>query len=59
MAEGRQFNFTVRPFCRHFLKKMALIYEIYVFTAAAKEYAKPIVEYLNQDMDAIKGFFHR
>lgn len=38
---------------------MSQIYDIYIFTAATKEYAKPIIEYINNEVNVIKGFLHR
>ena len=38
---------------------MSNLFDIYIFTAGTKEYAYPIVEYLNKDINAIKGILHR
>jgi TFIIF-interacting CTD phosphatase-like protein len=34
-------------------------YEIYVFTASTKDYAEPIVKYLNKKKRTIQGVLHR
>ena len=59
VVDGIEFNFVVRPFCQYFLKKMSNLFDIYIFTAGTKEYAHPIIEYLNKDITAIKGILHR
>ena len=59
VVDGVEFYFSVRPFCRHFLKKMSQLFDIYIFTAGTKTYAKPIVQFLNEGADTIKGLLHR
>jgi len=56
---GDNFKFNVRPYCLEFLSNMAQHYNIYVFTAGTKDYAEPIISYLNKHHKTILGVLHR
>lgn len=57
--EGTEFRFNVRPHCLQFLDNVSEHYEVYVFTASTKDYAEPIVKYLNKKKKTIQGILHR
>lgn len=39
-----------RPFCDYFLKEIAKWFELQIFTASVKEYADPIIDWLESDI---------
>lgn len=41
-----------RPFCDFFLQQISQWYELQIFTASVKEYADPIIDWLEQDIIA-------
>lgn len=48
-----------RPFCDFFLDKVALWYDIVIFTASVQEYADPVIDWLEQDRKYFKGRYYR
>lgn len=48
-----------RPYCFEFLNKLNHYYEIFIFTASEKNYAKAIVNKLDPKRDIIKKIFAR
>lgn len=42
-------QFRVRPYAREFLKRMAFLFEVVVFTAAQEDYANFILDQLDPD----------
>jgi CTD small phosphatase-like protein 2 len=59
LSDGNEFRFNVRPHCFKFLENLSNHYEIYAFTASTKDYAEPIVKYLNKNNKTIQGVLHR
>lgn len=41
-----------RPYCDHFLREIAKWYELQIFTASVREYADPIIDWLEGDISA-------
>lgn len=41
------------------MENLSQYYDIYAFTASTKDYAEPIVEYLNKKKRTIQGILHR
>lgn len=39
-----------RPFCDHFLREVARWFDLQIFTASVKEYADPIIDWLESDL---------
>ena len=52
-------QFRVRPFCREFLRRMSLCYELVVFTAAHEEYANFILDQLDPDKTMLSHRLYR
>lgn len=48
-----------RPFCDFFLEKVALWYDIVIFTASVQEYADPVIDWLEQDRKYFKARYYR
>lgn len=48
----------VRPYVREFLRKMSRLFELVVFTAALKEYADKIIDFIDPE-GYIKRRFYR
>ena len=57
--EGGENKVYFRPYVEKFLKKMHEYYEIIIFTAALKEYADPIIDYLDPENKMITKRFYR
>ena len=47
----------IRPFLNQFLKEMHKLFNIYVFTASIKKYAKPLLNLLDMNNYIIKKFY--
>lgn len=48
-----------RPFCDEFLGLVTEWYDVYVFTASAREYADPVINWLERDRKYFKKRFYR
>lgn len=44
-----------RPYCDFFLKEMSKLYELQIFTASVKEYADPIIDWLESNIVDFKS----
>jgi len=51
--------FKVRPYAISFLKSMATLFEVYIFTAASIDYANSIIKVLDPNRDIIAGILDR
>lgn len=50
---------NVRPFVKHFLKKVSRYYQIYIFTASTFTYANVVVNFLDPKSKYITGILDR
>jgi CTD small phosphatase-like protein 2 len=49
----------VRPYVHYFLKSLASLFEIFIFTAAAGDYAKAVADYLDPEKKIISAILTR
>lgn len=59
VASADQMYVTLRPTVQEFLQKVALHYDVVLFTTALQEYGLEVQELINPDGSLIKGIFSR
>ena len=57
--QGANLFVSVRPFVDECLKRLAELYEIVVFTAGIKDYADPILDYIDPKKEYFKKRLYR
>lgn len=55
----KQVGINIRPYTLEFLEKLSLLYEIYIFTASAFDYATEIINFIDPDRKYISGILFR
>ena len=58
-TEFRTFYVKKRPYCDSFLRKMASLYRVIIFTASQKAYADQIIDLLDPKGDLISARYYR
>lgn len=58
-TEFRTFFVKKRPYCDSFLKKMASLFRVIIFTASKKVYADPVIDLLDPEGHLISARFYR
>ena len=51
--------FLIRPFCNKFLREMAQLYEVVIFTAGVQEYADWVIDQLDPKNELISHRLYR
>lgn len=51
--------FLIRPFCGQFLREMAQLYEVVIFTAGVQEYADWVIDQLDPKNELISHRLYR
>jgi CTD nuclear envelope phosphatase 1 len=48
-----------RPYCDHFLKQVSMWFDLVIFTASVKEYADPVIDWLESERKYFSKRFYR
>ncbi|CAD8133347.1 unnamed protein product [Paramecium octaurelia] len=57
--QNNEFGVFIRPYCRHVLKELSLLADLFVFTSANQKYAKTIINLIDPESAFFKGHFCR
>jgi Dullard-like phosphatase family protein len=59
IADDKEIALNIRPYLLYFLDEMIKYFEIVVFTASCKEYADPIIDYIEKERKYFKYRLYR
>ncbi|CAD8042999.1 unnamed protein product [Paramecium primaurelia] len=57
--QNNEFGLFIRPYCRHVLKELSQLADLFVFTSANQKYAKTIINLIDPENTYFKGHFYR
>ncbi|CAD8053014.1 unnamed protein product [Paramecium sonneborni] len=57
--QNNEFGVFIRPYCRHVLKELSMVADLFVFTSANQKYAKTIINLIDPENIYFKGHFCR